>query len=192
MDRDGPRRGRSAAGSDRQTLIDLEFLPLLDPEEAVGVTALDREYDVGDLGAVETGTEDDLRPEPAPAAGSASRARGETGRKPESRPDPGRRPPSPPRGPGANGSRAGSSAGAPVPPGESPELLIVLTIVSPDNRELAGPVIRDALAAFSLQPDEQGNVPSLREPPGLDARSRCSAWPTCWSRVHSTSRRWTR
>ena len=63
---EGAGSDRSEPRSGRQTLIDLDFLPLLDPEDAVQAkpldTSLDREYEVGDLGSVETGGEDAIRP----------------------------------------------------------------------------------------------------------------------------------
>ena len=69
--------GRPRSGSDRQTLIDLDFLPLLDPEDAVGgaTTPIDREYDMGDLGAMEPGSAGEpVRPARAEGPPSAARA----------------------------------------------------------------------------------------------------------------------
>ena len=154
-DRAAPELSETRSG--RQTLIDLDFLPLLDPDDAVSGTALDREYDVGDLGSVETGTGEESRPVRAPAADSASPAGGKTGREPGSTPGRGRRPESKPlRRRGGNGHEAGAAAEARAPPAETRELIIVLTIITPGERDLAGPVIREALAAFSLQPDDHG------------------------------------
>ena len=45
-------RSRSARASDRQTSLGLEDVPLLDPVEGPHATALDREFDVGDLSAL--------------------------------------------------------------------------------------------------------------------------------------------
>ena len=93
--------GRPRSGSDRQTLIDLDFLPLLDPEDAVGgaTTPIDREYDMGDLGAMEPGSAG--APErPARAEGPPSAARA---------PDPARPAPGSGSGPGpASGGAIGS------------------------------------------------------------------------------------
>jgi len=163
--RAGPRR--PGGGSDRQTLIDLDFLPLLDPEDAVGgaTTPIDREYDMGDLGAMEPGSAGEpIRPARAQDPPPAARAR-DPGR-PGSGPDPGpraqsgrrRSAPSSRRGPAAGKDQraAGSGEDPPTPRGTGRELLIVLTIITPGERDLAGPVIRDALTAFELRPDDIG------------------------------------
>ena len=163
--RAGP--GRPGGSADRQTLIDLDFLPLLDPEDAVGgaTTPIDREYDMGDLGAMEPGSAGEpIRPR-AQEPPAAARAR-----------DPGR-PAGPGSGPGsgaqsgrrapASSSRRGRAAGQdrrtagsdvdqPTPRSTGEELLIVLTIITPGERDLAGPVIREALTAFDLRPDDRG------------------------------------
>ncbi len=159
--RAGP--GRRGGGSDRQTLIDLDFLPLLDPEDAVGeaTTPIDREYDMGDLGAMEPGSAgepvrparaqdpppparapDPARPGPGPKAKSGRRASASSAR----------------RGPAAGKDRRapGSGGDPPAPRGTGRELLIVLTILTPGERDLAGPVIREALTAFDLRPDDLG------------------------------------
>ena len=154
---EGAEPGRAGAKAGRQTLIDLEFLPLLDPEDAVQgkpvETSLDREYDVGDLGSVETEGEQAARPAGARAAPSGP-PRKDSGRGPESRPEPPRRRPvSKPRRPAAGkDSRAGSAA----PRREGRELLIVLTILASGEGQLAGPAIREALTDFGLAPDDQG------------------------------------
>ena len=159
--RAGP--GRPGGGSDRQTLIDLDFLPLLDPEDAVGgaTTPIDREYDMGDLGAMEPGsTGEPARPAraegPPPAARAPAAARPGPGPKAQS----GRSAsaPSARRGPAAGEDRraAGSGEDPPPPRGTGQELLIVLTILTPGERDLAGPVIREALTAFDLHPDDLG------------------------------------
>ena len=163
--RAGP--GRPRGGSDRQTLIDLDFLPLLDPEDAVGgaTTPIDREYDMGDLGAMEPGAAGEpVQParaeEPPPAARARDPAR------PGSGPGPGRGAQSGRRA-SASGSRRGPAPGKgrraaasggdpPAPRGTGRELLIVLTILTPGERDLAGPVIREALTAFDLRPDDLG------------------------------------
>ena len=148
---------RSGPGSNRQTLIDLDFLPLLDPDDAVRGTTLDREYDVGDLGSIDTEAGREVRPARARAAPSPSSARDETGPAPASRSESGRRPASRPRRPPAGeDSRAGSGAEAPAPRRESRELLVVLTIMAPSGRDLSGSVIREALAAFDLHLDDDG------------------------------------
>ena len=159
--RAGP--GQPGGGSDRQTLIDLDFLPLLDPEDAVGgaTTPIDREYDMGDLGAMEPGSagepirpvraqdpppatrvRDPARTGPGPEAQSSRRASASRGR----------------RGAAAGEDRraAGSGEDRPAPHGTGRELLIVLTIITPGERDLAGPVIREALTAFDLLPDDLG------------------------------------
>ncbi len=156
---------RSGAGPGRQTLIDLDFLPLLDPEDAVPGTSHDRELAVGDLGSVETGDEDAIRPSrtraasSAPAPERAPQAPEERlEERPEERSESGRRPASQPRPPPAEEDRraGGSAEGDSEPPGESRELLIVLTILAPEGHTLAGPAIHKALAAFDLRPDDQG------------------------------------
>ena len=166
---------RSASG--RQTLIDLDFLPLLDPEDAVQAkaieTGLDREFDVGDLGSVEMGGEDAIRP-PRARAAPAAPERGETerARRPGAGSGSDRRADSRRRGPSAGEvPRAGSGDGAAGARGEGRELLVVLTILTRDERDLAGPVVREALAAYDLSPDERGMFHhygsrrrSLREP----------------------------
>ena len=146
--------GRAGAASGRQTIIDLDFLPLLDPEDAVRATPLDRELEVGDLGSVRTDGEDAIRPprtraapsEP-PRAGDATSPAPAAGRRPDSK----RR-----RANGAEEPRAGAGPAAPGAGAEGPALLVVLTIITPDERDLAGPVIRDALATFSLSPAGDG------------------------------------
>ena len=159
-----PEGAGSEPRSGRQTLIDLDFLPLLDPEDAVQAkpldTSLDREYEVGDLGSVETGGEDAIRPPrtravpPGPPPAKPDRA---PGSRPGSRPEPARRAVSKQRRPAAGeGRRSGSADRAPGPPGEGRELLVVLTILAPEERALAGSAIREALAAFDLGPDDQG------------------------------------
>ena len=163
--RAGP--GRPGGGSDRQTLIDLDFLPLLDPEDAVGgaTTPIDREYDMGDLGAMEPGSAGEpIRParaeDPPPAARARSPARPGPGPGPESGSQSGRRASasSSRRGPAAGEDQpaAGSGEDPPAPRGTGRELLIVLTIITPGERDLAGPVIREALTAFDLRPDDLG------------------------------------
>ena len=163
--------GRPARGSDRQTLIDLDFLPLLDPEDAVGgaTTPIDREYDMGDLGAMEPGTAGEPA-RPARAEGPPSAVRAPDPARPAPGPGPGSGPESGAqasrrasassarRGPAAGEDRraAGSGEDPPAPRGTGRELLIVLTILTPGERDLAGPVIREALTAFDLRPDELG------------------------------------
>ena len=148
--------GRAGAASGRQTIIDLDFLPLLDPEDAVRAAPLDRELDMGDLGSVRTDGEDAIRPPRTRAAPAEPvRARGATA--PAAAPAAGRRPASKPRrSDGAGDPRAASGQAAPAANAEGPELLIVLTIITPDERDLTGPVIRDALAAFNLSPAGDG------------------------------------
>ena len=159
----------SAAGSaeERQGLIDLEFLPLLDPKDAVRADPLGREYDMGDLGAIEVGAGHDLRPgrpptqtdsAPVTASETVAAAPSRSGRDPaprapaakrESAPEPVRPPP--------EGAR--SSSGASTEPGarsEHRELLIVLTIITQHERDIAGRTIREAFQAFDLRPDGQG------------------------------------
>ncbi len=168
----GADRPGAGPGPGRQTLIDLEFLPLLDPEDAVEAkpreTGLDREYDVGDLGSVETEGEDAIRPSRTRAEPSGSPRR-----KPERGPEPGRRAASKPRRTAAGEGARGAGAAEPGSgtPGEGRELLIVLTVLAPEGRDLAGPVIQEAFTAFGLVPDEQGMFhhygnrgPSMRDP----------------------------
>ena len=157
---DGAASGRQRAASGRQTLIDLDFLPLLDPEDAVQAkaieTSLDREYDVGDLGSVETGGEDAIRP-PRTRAAPAGPTRARTARAQNPEPESGRRAASGPRRPRAGKDpRAGSAKGPSGPRGEGRELLVVLTILTRDERDLVGPVLREAFAAFNLSPDDHG------------------------------------
>lgn len=151
--------GRSGAGSDRQTLIDLDFLPLLDPEDAVGgaTTPLDREFDMGDLGSMETGAAGE-RIRPARTRGAPTPSPAREAAAPGQGPRSDRRAASKPRRPAAGQGRraAGPDEAAPEPPGEGRELLIVLTIITPGERDLAGSVIRNALAAFDLRPDDHG------------------------------------
>ena len=159
-DPEGGGTDRPGAGPGRQTLIDLEFLPLLNPEDAVEAKprerGLDREYEVGDLGSVETGEEDALRPPEAPAAPTGPRP-GKPDRAAGPGPEPARRRGAPPRRPPAGeGSRAGPAEPAPGPRGEGEEVLVVLTVLAPGERAIAGPVIREAFAAFDLVPDPQG------------------------------------
>ena len=159
--------GRPGGGSDRQTLIDLDFLPLLDPEDAVGgaTTPIDREYDMGDLGAMEPGSAGEPA-RPARTEGPPPAARARATARPGPGPGPGRGAQSDRRA-SASSSRRGPAAGEdrraarsgeepPAPRGTGRELLIVLTILTPGDRDLAGPVIREALTAFDLRPDDLG------------------------------------
>ena len=152
---------RPGAGSDRQTLIDLDFLPLLDPEDAVGgaTTPLDREFDVGDLGSIETGASGErIRPARSRAGPPPSTAGGNARPGQTQGPRSGRRATSTPRRPGAGEGRrtAGADEASRLSPDEGRELLVVLTILTPGERNLAGAVIREALTAFDLRPDEHG------------------------------------
>ena len=160
-------RGRPEGGSDRQTLIDLDFLPLLEPEDAVGgaTTSIDREYDMGDLGAMEPGSAGEpIRParaqDPPPGARVRDTARPGPGPDPGWGAQSGRRASasSARRGPAAGEDRraAGSGEDPPASRGTGRELLIVLTIITPGERNLAGPVLREALTAFNLRPDDLG------------------------------------
>lgn len=163
--------GRPGSDPDRQTLIDLDFLPLLDPEDAVdgATTPIDREYEMGDLGAMEPGSAGEpIRPARTQDPPPATRARDTA--QPDSGPDPGPgsgRGEQSGRGASASSSRRGPAAGEgrraagsdedpPAPRGTGRELLIVLTIITPDERDLAGSVIREALTAFELRPDDSG------------------------------------
>ena len=152
--------GRSGAGSDRQALIDLDFLPLLDPEDAVdGATTLDREFDVGDLGSIETGaSEERIRPARTRDAPTPSTDGGTAGAGRGQRPPSGRQAASKPRRPSAGAGRRAARAdeAAPASRGGGRELLVVLTVITPGERDLAGPVIREALTAFDLRPDDHG------------------------------------
>ena len=147
--RAAPARG--GAGSGRQPLSERDFLPLPDPEDGVGgaTTTIDREYDMGDLGAIETGGVG-KRARSAPPVSTVREAassgpRSGAGRRTDSKP---RRPSAAP------GWRTDEPA--PRPPDAGQELLIVLTIIAPDGRDLAGPVIAEALTAFELRPDDHG------------------------------------
>ena len=161
--RDGSGRqdsGAAGAGSGRQALIDLGDLPLFNPGGRPRVDSLDREFDVGDLGALETEPRDEPRPPsqarsapPADAAPARTRAATEPPvleRAPSEAPEPRRRPVD-------EVSRDERPAPRP-PPAEDDgrELLIVLTILTADERDIPGSVVREALAAFDLRPDEQG------------------------------------
>lgn len=155
--------GRPGAGSDRQTLIDLDFLPLLDPEDAVGgaTTPLDREYDMGDLGSIETGAAGERIRPARTRGGPAPSADGETagsGSGQGQRPRPGRQAAPKPRRPAAGAGRraAGADDAAPESPGDGRELLVVLTIITPGERDLAGSAVREALTALDLRPDDRG------------------------------------
>ena len=153
--------GRTGAASGRQTIIDLDFLPLLDPEDAVGgaTTPLDREFDVGDLGSIETGASGErVRPARARGAPTPSTEGGAAGPRPAQRPRSERRPDSKPRRPSAGAGRraAGADEAAPESPRDGRELLVVLTLITPGEHDLAGATIREALTAFDLRPDDRG------------------------------------
>ena len=153
--------GRPGPGSDRQTLIDLDFLPLLDPEDAVGgvTTPLDREFDVGDLGSIETGASGErVRPARTRGAPTPSAEGGRAGPRPGQRPRSNRRADSKPRRPAAGERRraAGADEATPESPGDGRELLVVLTIITPGEHDLAGAAIRETLTTFDLRPDDRG------------------------------------
>ena len=160
--RGGADAGRSptrpgGTGSGRQAVIDLDDLPMFNPRERPRAASLDREFDMGDLGAIENESGGTDRPD-ARVRGAASDApdRG------PSRPGPGpppreeREAAAPLRRGAGRGSRTETPAAGSGPERAEHELLVVLTIVAADERELAGALIRDALAAFDLQPDAQG------------------------------------
>lgn len=154
----GEAPDRSGSGPARQTVIDLDFLPLLGPEGEVGGESLDRDYDVGDLGAIEA--------EAGGTTGPAPAAKPKPGRQPASKPPP--KPGRPPAGeePRARPARSArparptkpvrSARETPEPRGGGRELLVVLTIVTSDGSELSGQAIREAFTAFELHPDEHG------------------------------------
>ena len=149
--------GRAGTESSRQALIDLGDLPLFNPEGRARADSLDQEFDVGDLGALETEPQDDVRPPshapPAPPGDSApARARANpVSVRERGRPDA----PQPRRREVHEEVRAERRARS-RSEGEGRELVVVLTILTPDERDLPGSLVRDALAAFDLQPDEQG------------------------------------
>ena len=159
----GAEAGGRAAG---QTALHLEDVPLLDPREGSRAAALDREFELGDLGAMDTGAEEAPRPRPAPPVRPAPRSTGSEGeprRKrtpgPEREPETRRGPP-PKTRPAAEKARRArpesreAPASEPAPEGE--ELLVVLTVMTPGQRQLSGERIRQALTAFGLEPDEVG------------------------------------
>ena len=149
------QRGKQAG---RQALIDLEDLPVFNPRERPRAATLDREFDVGDLGAIESESQDPMRP-PTPAPSAPSRGSGPSRAPPrgtDARPVRERAPgPEARRGAAREEPRSTADA-APDPAGDGQELLVVLTILTSDERDLAGPLIRDALASFDLQPDDLG------------------------------------
>ena len=159
--------GGAGSAAERQGLIDLDFLPLLDPKDAVRADPLGREFDMGDLGAIEVGAGQDLRPgrpptqpdsAPVTASETVATAPSRSGR------DPAPRAPAPERESVPEPVRplpAGvpSSSGANSEPGAQSghrELLIVLTIITQHERDIAGRTIREAFQAFDLRPDGQG------------------------------------
>ena len=159
---------RPARGSSRQTLIDLDFLPLLGPDDAVGEappTPIDREYDMGDLGAMESGSASEPArparpPDPPPAGRARDAKRPGSGPGSEGGAGSGRRASASGsrRAPAAGKERrpAGSGEAPPAPHGAGRELLIVLTVVTSGERNLTGPAIQQALTAFDMRPDERG------------------------------------
>ena len=175
-------RSRSARGSDRQTALGLEDIPLLDPVEGPRATALDREFDMGDLSELGKGEAqegaDAARARPPPPESAADAAPDEAG-EPESDAAPAQpgaeevpepEPPSSPRKPPRSRRRASFRAAPQPPAGNAPaepgrasgngrageEMLVVLTIMTPDERRLAGPRILEAFASFDLETDEDG------------------------------------
>ena len=152
-----PRRAKASGG---QALIDLDDLPMFNPRERPRAASLDREFDVGDLGAIESESGDSMRPRahdrrqaPGPSAPPSPppRRRRSGARRGGDRRD---REASPRRAAGEVRRAEAEEADPPAAAGR--ELIVVLTIFAADERELQGPLIRDALAAFDLQPDEQG------------------------------------
>ena len=180
--RSGRRSGsRSARGSDRQATLGLDDVPLLDPVEGPHATALDREFDMGDLSALgkkagegadlartppaspdsaaETAPDEAAKPENAAAP---ARQRPERSPEPEPRSAP-RKPPHSRRRPSPREAPPPEARKAPAEPQETSgngrtgeEMLVVLTIMTPDERKLAGAQIRQAFASFDLEPDEDG------------------------------------
>ena len=175
-------RSRGGRGADRQANLGLEDIPLLDPAKGPHATALDQEFDMGDLsalgkeagGGAEPGetrpappgsgagpaSEERGRPERAAARGGAAAPSGQgagRGSKPAPEPPPThrkrtRRQAAPPD---ARGARAESREAAESGHGGE-ELLVVLTIMSPGERKLSGAGVRQAFASFDLEPDEDG------------------------------------
>ena len=109
---------------------------------------------MGDLGAIEVDPGDEIRPirawDTPPAAPVPKGA--EPGAGAEPRPGSGRRSGSEPRRP----SPAEEPRPEPEDEAESGELIVVLTILSPEDREIPGPLLQETLAAFDLQPDDYG------------------------------------
>lgn len=172
----GRPRPRAEKASGRQAPLSLEDVPLLDPREGARATALDREFDMGDLSAIGAGGRDGadlgeraraaLRTPAAPPASKGAPPDEPPGQveKPESAPapqpasKPPRRPPSatkkarrPEPRPAASESVENAEAD---PHGE--ELLVVLTVMAPDEGNLSGARIGQAFNVFDLHPDEDG------------------------------------
>ena len=147
---------RSGKRSDRHAPVGPENLPLFNPNEGRRVDSLDQEFDMGDLGAIEVGPEDEVRPRRAwDAPPDAPVPKGaEPGTRP--RPRSGQRPGSEPRRPSPREEPRPERMEVPGDEAGSGELLVVLTILSPEDREIPGPLLREALAAFDLQPDDHG------------------------------------
>ena len=153
-----------------QAALGLDDVPLLKPQEGSRAAALDREFELGDLGAMDTGMQEPPPTEAASPAPDAPREAGPEGESGESggKPAPSPRPQSPagPKTPGASpsgtkpakerarGGRPEAPAPAPAPEGE--ELLVVLTVMTPGQRQLSGERIRQALSSFGLEADQAG------------------------------------
>ena len=145
---------RSGTESGRQTLIDLGDLPLFNPGGRPRAATLDREFDVGDLGALDSGAGAEAPPAPRPRTAGARGEVRPAGSAPPRRSA--REEPRPSRSPNPRATPVTADSEPPPPAGGDGELRVVLTIVAADERDLAGSAIRDALAAFDLQPDDLG------------------------------------
>ena len=172
----GRPRPRAEKASGRQPPLGLEDVPLLDPREGARATALDREFDMGDLSAIGAGGRDgaDLgeraraalrTPAASPAPkGTPPDEPPERAGKPESAPapqpasKPPRRPPAATkkaRRPEPRSAASQSVENAEAEPHEE-ELLVVLTVMAPDEGHLSGARIQQAFNVFDLHPDEDG------------------------------------
>ena len=170
--RDGAESGRHESGrggteSGRQALIDLGDLPLFNPAGRVRADSLDREFDVGDLGALDTEPRDDVRsPSHAPSAPPADSAPARARANPQSVRERGRPDAPEPRRPEVNEEPRAERQAPSRSEGEGRELLVVLTVLTADERELPGSLVRDAFAALDLRPDEQGMFHHYGNQPG--------------------------
>ena len=148
-----PSGGRRAPDT-IQIPLGLDDVPLIDAKSGARATALDTleaEFELGDIGAVEA----EMEPEGgARRAPPRERERPESESRPAPRPQGSEETPETPESPAPSELSELESSFASDP--ADSELLVVLTIMTPDERSFAGADIHRTLSAYGLELDDTG------------------------------------